>query len=460
MSLEDLTRQELIELVLKQHETILGKGEMIRLLQERVELLEEEIAKLKGKLGGGGKASPEWVKPNRKEPRAEGRAERKKRKQAFVRRRERPTEVYEHAMDRCPECKRRLSGGWVHRRRQVIEIPVVPIRIIEHQVIARKCGVCQRVWMPALDLSEEVVGQHRVGIGLMSLVAHLAIEGRMPLEAIQALLDRLYGLHLAKGELSEILHTVAARGQAEYEKLAEDVRGSPVVSADETGWREDGMNGYIWSFSTPRARYFLYNHSRGSDVPREVLGEKFGGVLGCDFYSGYSPLDVVRQRCWVHFLRDLGKLEEEHCEREDVVAWARKVRGIYRRAKRFQSDVPRLRIKAKTHFERELLDLAVPYLGGGAPQRLLAQRIENFIPELFVFVEHPEVPSENNAAERAVRPSVIARKISGGSRSPKGSATRMTLMSLFGTWKLRGLDTMAQCRQMLLNSNRTATQPA
>lgn len=452
MSLENLTREELIKLVLKQHETILGNEETIHLLQERVGLLEEEVAQLKGKLGGGGSAVPEWVKPNRRERREQERAERKKRKQSFVRHRERPTEVHEHAIERCPDCGRKLSGGWVHRRRQVIEIPLERVRIIEHQVISRKCGACKKVWTPKLSLSDEVVGQHRVGIGLMSLVAHLAIEGRMPLEAIQTLLKRLYRLHLGKGELSEILHTVARFGQGEYEKLKEDVRGSPVVSADETGWREDGMNGYIWSFSTPRVRYFLYRRSRGSDVPREVLGEKFGGVVACDFYGGYSPLDVERQRCWVHFLRDLKKVEEEHCEREDVVQWARKVRGVYRRAKQFRSDLARLRVKAKMRFERELLDLAEPYLGGNAPQRLLAQRIEKFIPELFVFVEHPEVPSENNAAERAVRPSVIARKISGGSRSPKGSATRMTLMSLFGTWKLRGLDTMEQCRQMLLNS--------
>ena len=93
-------------------------------------------------------------------------------------------------------------------------------------------------------------------------------------------------------------------------------------------------------------------------------------------------------------------------------------------------------------------------------QRLLALSIENFIQEMFVFVENPAAPSENNAAERSVRPSVIARKISGGTRSAKGSATKMTLMSLFGTWKLHGLNTIQECRQMLLNSqSAAASQP-
>jgi hypothetical protein len=80
-----------------------------------------------------------------------------------------------------------------------------------------------------------------------------------------------------------------------------------------------------------------------------------------------------------------------------------------------------------------------------------------FEAELFTFVEHPEVPSHNNAAERAVRPRVIARKISGGSRSPTGSTTMAGLASLFETWRLRGEDTLEACRQMLMTARPVAT---
>jgi len=239
--LEDLTRQDLIRLVLKQHETILGQEETIRRLGDEVAALEAQVEDLKSKLSGGGSSAPEWVKANRA---TRPKRDRKKRKQSFARRREPPTEVYQHALDRCPDCGRKLSGGWLHRRRQVIEIPLTPVRIVEHQVMAGYCGVCHKVYVPSIDLSGEVVGRHRVGINLMSLVAHLAIDGRMPLRAIQTLLGVLYRLHLARGELAQILHTVAKLGQGEYEKLRENVRASPAVAADETGWREDGINGY------------------------------------------------------------------------------------------------------------------------------------------------------------------------------------------------------------------------
>jgi transposase len=105
------------------------------------------------------------------------------------------------------------------------------------------------------------------------------------------------------------------------------------------------------------------------------------------------------------------------------------------------------RKRQRRRFEARLLELATPY--PTAPQRVLAQRIERYGHEMFTFVEDPRIPPENNAAERAVRPAVIARKVSGGSRSDDGTKTRMTLMSLFGTWLLRGLDGVEACRALL-----------
>jgi transposase len=454
--LDELSRDQLMDLALKQHEIIVMQEQAIKRLTERVEALEDELEKLRSQMGGG--SAPEWVKPNRKERREQERSERKKRKKSFVRPRETPTEIVKHAVESCPDCGRPLGGGWLHRVRQVIDIPQTPVRVVEHQVIARRCGVCGRVHIPKLDLSKDVLGKHRVGVRLMSLIAKLHTECRVPLDTIRNALETLYCLRLSKGELSEILHTVAKHGQDEYAKLLADVRGSPVAHADETGWREDGLNGYIWSFSTPKTRFFVYNRSRASDIPKQVLGDEFSGVLVCDFYSAYGVLLTRRQRCWVHFLRDLRKLKDDYPKDVSVEQWVNKVIRVYRRAKKFKGRKFEDRLAKRTLLEEELLGVALPYVKTDLPQHVLAERIERFLPELFVFVEDPRVPSSNNAAERSVRPSVIARKISGGTRSAKGSATKMTLMSLFGSWKLRGLNTLESCRQMLLDSQPTALQ--
>jgi transposase len=104
-------------------------------------------------------------------------------------------------------------------------------------------------------------------------------------------------------------------------------------------------------------------------------------------------------------------------------------------------------------FEQELWHVCAPFVQTPIPMRTLCKRVEHFLPELFVFMASPGVPSDNNVAERSVRPLVIARKISGGSCSPKGSATRMGLASLFGTWITQGLHPFHQCLALLSSTS-------
>lgn len=444
---EELSREELVGVILRQEETI-------GTLKDLVAALEAELEKLRSGPGSGAaKAPPDWVKPSRKE---RGSERRKKRKHSFGRKRDVPTEVMYHAVQRCPDCGRKLSGGWVHDRRQVIELPETPVRVIEHLLVARRCGACGKRHIPKLELSGEVVGKCRFGVFLMSVIAAMATSCRMPHRVIRRTLEALYGLKISVGEISEVLHKVAAHGQGAYEEILSNVRGSPWLNADETGWREDGVNGYIWSFSTPSARYFLHDQSRSSNVVKEALAQEFEGVLVSDFYSAYNIYEGTKQRCWVHLLGDLKDLVEKHPDDKGVRGWASRVKSLYERAKALAgSDLrQRRRVRLRQKFESKLLELALPYVDAlDAPQRVLAKRIDGYLGELFTFVDHPGVPSENNAAERAIRPAVIIRKVCGGSRSPKGSKTRMTLMSLFGTWSLRGHNPIHACKAMLAASS-------
>lgn len=112
-------------------------------------------------------------------------------------------------------------------------------------------------------------------------------------------------------------------------------------------------------------------------------------------------------------------------------------------------------------FAEELVALAAPYIDAALPHSRLCKRLLQFESEMFTFVEHPHVPAENNAAERAIRPRVIARKISGGTRSPEGSQTMAILSSLFATWQLRGQECLSTCRQRLVDAQqRRVAAPA
>jgi hypothetical protein len=293
----------------------------------------------------------------------------------------------------------------------------------------------------------------------MSLIATLREQCRLPLGVIQTYLKMFHQLQLSEGEITAILDTVAGLAGPVRQRLKDQIRGSPVVHGDETGWRQNGRNGYLWSFSTPTARYLLYRKSRGRQVVREVLGDEFTGVLVSDFYGSYNIHDGYHQRCWVHLLRDIHKLVEDYPDHQPLRQWATDVTGLFQAAKDYPGPdrqlypTPRAqkqqRVGAAREFANRLLTVCQPYLVEQAPMTVLCKRIDRFIDELFLFVADPAVPPDNNPAERSLRHSVIARKISGGTRSAKGSNTKMVLASLFGTWKLQQKNPFQECLNLL-----------
>ncbi|MDO8673886.1 MAG: transposase, partial [Dehalococcoidia bacterium] len=219
-------------------------------LQKRVDGLEKRVI-LRRKDGGpgmpGNKPTSTTTPPVKKD--------RKKRPQGFGRKRMKPTEHVDHAVDTCPNCDTHLRGGWVQRTREVLEIPVLPVRVIEHRFFARECPKCGKRCVPKADL-DGVVGQERVGVNLTSLIVTLREEGRLPFEQIQWYLKTLHQLHLSVGELVALVQRTATRAKPAMERIRDQIRASPVVNADETGWRQDGENGYVWTFSTPKLRLF------------------------------------------------------------------------------------------------------------------------------------------------------------------------------------------------------------
>ncbi len=169
-----------------------------------------------------------------------------------ARRLEVPTRIEQHALARCPDCHQHLHGGALARRRQVIELPDPrPIEVIEHQVIKRWCTWCQRWQAPTLDLRGQALGQGRLGVRVASLIAYLRTTLRLPIRRIRAYLQTVHRLTISTGELVELLHRVRRTAQPALEALKAEARASPVLHADETGWREAGQSGYVWALSTP-----------------------------------------------------------------------------------------------------------------------------------------------------------------------------------------------------------------
>lgn len=184
-------------------------------------------------------------------------------------------------------------------------MPRIRVRVTERVVLERTCPECGRQWVPEADRGALTAGRQPAGISVQSEVNVLREECRLPLGMIQRCLKWRYGPGLSVGKLAALTHGAAERGREEYAGLRQEIRAGPVVCGDETGWREGGRNGYLWSFSNPKVRYFLRRGSRGSKVVVEVLGDGFEGVLAGDFYGACNVHQGLRQRCWTHLLRDI-----------------------------------------------------------------------------------------------------------------------------------------------------------
>ena len=333
-------------------------------LQVVIERLERRIAELEGQAKPDGPPRMPGLKAKsaRKPPAQQG--PRRQRRHGFARARMTPTHRVEHvrvehAVENCPDCGAHLSGGWVQRTREVIELPVVPVQVTQHVYIARTCPVCRRRRVPTAQLDGVALGRQRLGVNVLSRIATLREEGRLPIRSIQWYLRTVHQLRLSVGAIVSAIHQTAQQAQPAVAAMVDRIRASPVVHADETGWRQNGNNGYVWTFSTPTERYFL-RRGRGKAVVDEALGESFSGVLVSDFYAAYHHYDGPKQRCWAHLLRDIHDLRPATPKTTALARWAAAVHQLYVAAKACNHHEPWQRRVAQLAWERKLLAICRP----------------------------------------------------------------------------------------------------
>jgi hypothetical protein len=451
MELSTRNHAELVALVEQQQRliaelqaTVDAQAAMIQRLERRVRELERGDSPPRGMPGH-----------KREQPEAGTRRPRCKRAENHARRRGEPTARVTHVVSHCPDCGIALAGGAVKRTREVIEVVPVPASITEHVYLERCCPGCGKRFTPAVALAGQVVGQSRLGVGLVSLIATLRSEWRLPVRAIQQVLASVHQLDLSTGAIHGVLQQVAQVGQAPIAATLAAIRASPVVHGDETGWRENGRNCFLWCFSTPPARYYACG-SREKGMVDAVLGPGFTGVLVSDFYAAYDHYDGLQQKCWVHLLRDIHTLVRQHPDDAALATWAAQVHDCYTSAlaqaaalTAGEASAERRRVVRQACAD-QLSAVCRPYeTDATVPQAVLCRRIAKYLHALFTFVREVGVPADNNPAERSVRHEVISRKISGGTRSGEGTQTRLALATLFGTWRVQGRDPYAACRALL-----------
>lgn len=330
----------------------------------------------------------------------------------------------------------------------IIDFPkeVEVISVLQEQ---KYCCNCQKVTTARTDLALP-----RADIGLNTTVhlIYLWLSMCLPFTRIAAYLSTLFGHRISTAGLSAHVIRVATIMKAVYEEILEDVKQSSILHADETGWRVQGKNWWLWVFGSTESAIYTIDKSRGKDVVHRILGEYFIGVLVVDGWRAYMSLLCEQQSCMAHLLRKIRKLYAAFPELSSVFKFYVKFRRILRDGQRLQAKRKKLE---EIVFKRRLarlhtrLDILINWEN---PDEVLAQiikKVRNQRPRILTFVEHPGVPCHNNYGEYLIRIGVLKRKISFGSKSAKGAEAYATLLSIYTTCKLRNIVFVDFMRQSL-----------
>ena len=343
----------------------------------------------------------------------------------------------------CPHCRGNLCKLRQHRRIVEDFIPA-HVQVTCYRTHSGYCRHCKKRvesrtkgQPPAADLPHA-----QLGINALATAAVLRVEGRLPFRQVTQLLSEVTGLKVCAGAVARQVQRISRCLAGEYQSLKVRLRSSPSVNGDETGWRNNGQNQWLWTVCDPRHTLFHVDRFRGGEVIRSLLGEAFGGVLGCDFYTAYDAMNCKIQRCHVHLLRELRETADES------PAFASHL--FCRRCKRLVKDM--LRLKARwdelddntytrraCRLEDRLEQLAKQFATDpDANVKRIAARLLKCQSELTPFLWDKQLDGTNNAAERALRPAVVFRKITGGSRSTAGADAWATLASVLRTARQQG----------------------
>jgi transposase len=356
---------------------------------------------------------------------------------------------------RCPHCRGGLEDLKDHER-VVEDIVPATVRVTRYHTRSGYCRHCGRR-VESRHAEQPPAGYHgdlphaQLGLGALAAAAALKHDAGLPYRKVARALRDLCGLAVSHGALVKQVRRLARWLGGAADAIRGRLRAGAYVNADETGWRVGGVNHWLWALTSPDCTLYRIDKRRSSAVVRRVLGDDYAGHLVSDFLPTYNRLPYKAQKCVPHLLRDL----ERTAERNPAFA-----AGSFRkRLKRAAKDL--LRLKARwdalgddaycTRASRlaDRLDQLARTVSADPDVTRLADRLKRHAGGLAAFLLVRDLPGDNNAAERAIRPAVVIRKISGGHRGATTADAAMVVMSVLRTARQQGKHLTATVKQLV-----------
>lgn len=350
-------------------------------------------------------------------------------------------EVKEHKLDICPICGEPVSETQEIRERIIEDIEQPKIKVTKHLIHRCYCKNCHKLVEPEIY---EALPNSRFGLRLMILILILKLDCRIPSNKITSLLNSVFGVKISDGEIYNILNQLSKSFGDYYSEIEEKIKKALTKHIDETSWRINGQNNWLWIFINKEVALYVVEKQRSSEVPIKVLGNQEDKFVTSDRFSAYNVLvektRCLHQVCWTHLIRNSKDLAKHYKEAKYI---HKRMKYIYKKAK-----------EGKTSKEKLLswIDLIAsrPYTSNQV-FKFVKSICRNHREDLFRFVDNPKVNPSNNLAEQGLRPAVVIRKVSGGSRSEDGAEITARLLSVLQTMKLQEVNPFNGAMDLLQN---------
>jgi transposase len=451
-ALAALSKEALIALVLAQAEVIGQQTAHCERLTGQVETLTKRIAVLEEKLGKPPKTPDNSSVPPSQGPkpnRAERRAAKKRKGHPGVFRAlsENPDRVVEVRAEACPHCDHALSSADQDEFHAYDHIELPPIKPVVTRIHRHRgtCPCCRRGF--SAPAPEGMAPGSPFGPGLAALVLHLHVTQAISFERLVRLMDEVFGVTLSEGAIANMLARAEAPMIVAAEKIAAEVRASKVVASDETSARVKGKTWWQWVLLSSTAIYHVIADTRGSRVVTDFLQGAEPEVWVADRYAGQNGHGAQRQVCLAHLLRDT-----QYAIDEGDTVFAPGFKGLLKHAasigRRREALKDSTLAQYRADLDRRLTRLLGPPPTTKAGQKL-ARAIRKCRNDLFVFVTRRDVPYTNNGCERALRPAVIFRKVTGCFRSLWGARLYAAAASVIATGRLNGKSALQAIQEII-----------
>lgn len=335
-----------------------------------------------------------------------------------------PDEIVEHKLDVCPKSGLPLGKPVGYWKKTVIDFPDKPIKVIEHRIMKYVSPFDGEIVFANVDLQKGFYGKNIQAITVMlkNLTnSHLKIADFM---------RELGANSFSDVEVQNITNKFAEKLEPQRNFLLEELRKEPYIHADETGFRKDGQNGYVWGVFTNQISIFSATMSRARSNIQELLRD-FNGIIVVDGYNAYDEFKL-KQRCWAHLLRDFKNLSEDNSE---INIQYNRLKKLYETMKLLNEKPPNEQEIARCKWT---LNDIVTCLRTIKQAKKLVTLVKNGGDDWFTALYYEGVPLHNNHAERELRPIVLLRKTIGCYRNEKGKRWIDNVISILHTWKLQG----------------------